>query len=63
MTKREKALAICKIAGYHGDSKGFTRAYIENKLSYQAAQQAYTQGIREKDAGVPCTCYACNKKE
>lgn len=59
MTKREKALAICKIAGYHNDQKAFTRAYITNKLSYNAAVEAYDEGIKAKEYGIKCTCSEC----
>lgn len=59
MSKREKALAICRGAGYHGDQKAFTRAYIENKLSYSVAMEAYNAGIKAKENGMPCSCAKC----
>jgi hypothetical protein len=59
MSKRETALAICRVAGYHEDKKAFTRAYIESKLNLSIATDAYNQGIVLKQRGMACTCSKC----
>lgn len=60
--KRADALTHIRIAGFHGDKKAFTRLYVENRVSYPAAQEAYRQGIRQKEAGVRCDCFECKKE-
>jgi len=59
MTKREIALSLCRIAGYHNDGKAFTRAYLENRLSMRVAQKAWTEGVNQKESGMKCTCREC----
>lgn len=59
MTKRESALVNCRVAGYHNDSKLFVDAYIENRISYQKAEEAWREGVRAKRNGMKCGCYNC----
>ncbi len=60
MSKREKALAICRIAGYHNDKTAFTRAICENRISMPAANEAWQQGVSQKESGIKCNCSQCN---
>ena len=60
MTKREHALAAAKIAGYHADSKMFTRLIVECRVNRQAMNSAWIHGQRAKEAGVGCHCRDCN---
>ena len=53
------ALIALRIAGYHNDSKAFSRLYVENRISLLAAKQAWDEGRRQQHAGMPCTCDAC----
>lgn len=59
MTKREKAIATLKVAGYHQDKSLFTKVYIENRLNIQVAQQAYEVGYKMKQNGMKCNCCEC----
>jgi hypothetical protein len=54
-------LELLKVAGYHFDTAAFTRLYIENRISREAANTAYMLGVRMKWAGVPCSCVDCRK--
>jgi hypothetical protein len=62
MTKRHQLLEAIKVAGYHNDDKAFLRLYTENRLSYAVAQAARQAGIRARQQGVKCSCYACNHR-
>ena len=62
MTKREQALIAAKIAGYHQDSKMFTRLIIECRVNRQAMNSAWFAGGQAKLAGVRCNCIDCNPK-
>lgn len=62
MTKRDTELAYARIAGYHQDSSDFTRRLVERKsASFQAMQQAYRVGVRQKQSGMKCGCCECNR--
>lgn len=61
MTKRENALGWMRIAGYHDDKRTFTRLLFENRVSRKAADEAWQQGQRQKQAGMRCTCYYCTR--
>ena len=59
---RATALTYLRIAGYHNDQTAFTRLYVENRVSYEAAKKAYREGQAQKARGVGCTCSECNPK-
>jgi hypothetical protein len=59
MTKRETAIQIAKIAGYHNDGKSFIRAIVENRVNRQTMNQAWALGEKMRQSGVPCSCYEC----
>lgn len=62
MTKRDMELTRARVDGYHGDAASFTRHLVERRLaSYQAMQQAYRAGQRQRAGGIQCGCYQCNK--
>lgn len=58
MTRRQ-AINHLRVAGYHADMASFTRLYVENRVSIQAARAAYAEGERMRDNGVQCTCFDC----
>jgi hypothetical protein len=60
--KRKDAINHILIAGYHGDNAAYTRLYIENRVSLDVAKAAFKQGTDMKEAGVGCSCSACNPK-
>lgn len=62
MIKRANALAWIRIAGYHGDHREFARLFIESRISKSAADDAFSLGIRQRQAGMPCHCIKCKKK-
>lgn len=61
--KRADALAYIRIAGYHNDQAAFTRLYIENKVGWEAARNAYRGGQNLKAGGMRCTCSDCSKAD
>jgi hypothetical protein len=58
-SRREVALTKIRVAGYHEDRATFTRTYIEERVSYQVAKNAYADGQRFRASGVRCTCHDC----
>lgn len=61
--KRKDALAHIRIAGYHGDKRGFMRIYTEHRISLQVANAEYARGEEMKKNGVPCKCFDCVRGE
>lgn len=59
--KRKDALNHIRVAGYHEDKKSFIRLKVENRVSNQCANDAYREGMRQRDAGVKCNCYECKE--
>ena len=43
---RKAALQAIKAAAAQGDRKAFARLYVENRISYAAAQEAWREGER-----------------
>ena len=60
MTRRQ-AINHLRVAGYHRDMRAFTRLYVENRVSIQAAREAYAEGERMRDGGMRCDCYDCKQ--
>uniref|UniRef100_UPI0039F6B758 hypothetical protein n=1 Tax=Sulfuriferula sp. GW6 TaxID=3345112 RepID=UPI0039F6B758 len=60
--KRKDALVLIRVAGYHADKAAFTRLYVENRVSREAANAEYQRGQEMKKAGVPCQCRECAPK-
>ena len=52
-SKRELAIARLRIAGYDDDRKTWMRTYVENRIGYAVAQEAWQQGVALRQAGVP----------
>lgn len=52
-SQRELTLAHMRIAGYDNDSASWTRLLVENKISYAVAKQAWADGVRMRQAGIP----------
>ena len=46
MTKRDRAIAAIKAAGALGDQRTFLRLYVENRISFPVARQAFEEGRR-----------------
>jgi hypothetical protein len=61
VSKREIALSLCRIAGYHNDSKAFARVFIENRLSMKVAQNAFAEGANQRKSGMKCSCRECRE--
>jgi hypothetical protein len=62
MATRTQILESIKVAGYHQDDQAFLRLYSENRISYTAAHAARMAGIRARQQGMTCACYACNHR-
>ena len=59
MNKRQSNLIMAKVAGYHNDSKLFTRLVIESRIKRDALNEAWITGASAKLAGVKCLCPDC----
>lgn len=59
MNAREQALALLRVAGYHGDQRAWMRAYTERRISYAVARKIWAEGQRARASGVKCTCVDC----
>ena len=59
---RQRALQSMRVAGYHADTKEFTRLLIENRVSKPAANEAWLSGVTAKKSGMKCTCADCTPK-
>lgn len=60
---RKTALVLAKVAGYHSDSKTFTRLIIEAHVNRQAMNEAWHVGVLAKQNGIRCECYECKKQQ
>lgn len=58
---RAQALEYLRLAGYHDDKAEFTRLYVENRIAYPKALEAFRAGARQRAAGVPCSCRTCKE--
>ena len=58
---RKRALAAIFAAGYHEDRKTFTRVYVENRVSFLAANREYIDGQIARRNGLRCTCHECQQ--
>lgn len=61
MSKRAHALAWMRIAGYHEDTRAFTRLFIESRIARPVADDAFNAGRRARAAGMACHCLACKE--
>ena len=59
--KRSEALELIKYAGYHNDIKSYIRLLVENRISKVNADIAFNNGKIQKQKGVKCHCFICNK--
>lgn len=58
---RKLALGLARVAGYHEDSARFVRLLVEERVNRQAMNAEWARGRQMKAAGVPCSCYFCEK--
>lgn len=58
---RAVALALARVAGYHADTRAWTRLLIEARVNRPAMRAAYDQGVRARAAGVRCICRECSR--
>lgn len=61
MTKRQTALTLARIAGYHEDTATFTRLIIESRVARPAMNEAFLNGRTARASGMKCNCYECKK--
>lgn len=63
MTKRQTAIVLAKVAGYHADTKAFIRLLVESRVNRQTMNEAWAQGALAKSVGVKCECHECRKAQ
>ena len=61
--KRVHAINLAKFAGYHGDTKAFTRLCIEAPVSFVRMREAYAAGEDARARGLVCGCSECRGAE
>jgi hypothetical protein len=61
MSKRQTALTLARIAGYHEDTASFTRLIIESRVARPAMNEAFLNGRQAKAGGMKCNCHECKK--
>jgi hypothetical protein len=59
MNRRETLLGLARIAGFHGDSKRFTRLVVESRIARRHLDDAWRAGVKQRDQGIPCNCPEC----
>jgi len=57
--KREVAIDLLRVAGYHNDQRAFVRLYVENRISRKVATEEFNRGYALRRSGVRCTCFEC----
>ncbi len=63
MTKRDTALALARVAGYHNDSAAFTRLIIESRVGRPHMNDAWHSGALARKHGMRCNCSACRERD
>ena len=58
-TRRERWITAMRIAGYHDDSRAYTRLLCEAHVNRAVLNKAFMAGGRARAAGVGCTCLDC----
>jgi hypothetical protein len=61
ITKRQVWIVSAESAGYHSDSRSFTRLLIEARVNRETLNQAWFRGQAKRQAGVRCTCLDCRE--
>lgn len=56
---RADTIAALRVAGYHNDQRARVRLFTENRISREAADQAWDTGVKQKQGGMACACHAC----
>jgi hypothetical protein len=56
---RETAITLAKVAGYHADSRAFTRLIVEARVNRATMNAAWHAGQQANAAGVRCHCREC----
>jgi len=59
---RQETLNYMRVAGYHADTKQFTRLVIEGRVSNSKAYEAWLSGVTAKKSGMKCMCFDCAPK-
>jgi hypothetical protein len=59
MTKRDIAIRQAELAGYHGDTRRWTRLVVESRVNRGALNEAWLRGATMKNLGVKCSCREC----
>lgn len=59
--KRSDALSAMRLAGYHDDSRAFTRLVCTTRVSREKANEQWRIGRQLRAAGVRCECFTCRE--
>lgn len=61
MSKRDIALNVAKVAGYHHDQRAFIRVIVESRIAWSFLNEAWRYGVQAKESGMKCTCQECDQ--
>ena len=59
MTKREIAIKNAEMAGFHGDTRRWTRLLVESRVNRETLNNAWLRGATMRNLGFKCTCRDC----
>jgi hypothetical protein len=59
MTKRDIAIRQAELAGFHGDTRRWTRLVVESRVNRGTLNEAWLRGVSMKAVGVKCSCREC----
>jgi len=62
-TRREIALSLARVAGYHGDTATFTRLLVEERVNRAAMNAAWQSGVFARGTGARCDCLECREEK
>jgi hypothetical protein len=61
MMPRSVTQKAFKVAGYHDSIRDFARLLEVSGLPKHVADNAWNEGKRERDNGLPCSCWSCQR--
>ena len=62
MNRRDIDIGTARIAGYHDDKRRFTRLVVESRVRRAVLDEAWREGLLQRESGMRCDCYYCKKE-
>lgn len=58
---QRQAIVAMNVAGYHDDQRARVRLLVESPVNRVTMNQAWSHGVRSKEAGARCECHECRR--